>query len=98
MRSPCKTPLTAKLRHPHRALHRPEVRIGKRNVDGIQLNSMLQLAPVCRNHIGCSWQAGGAPKLRHDLATRKALFSSTRVLRIRKHILLPSAETDSLLK
>src|SRR5271170_6461815 len=40
MRPPGETPVTAKLRHAHRALHSPEVRIGKGNVDRIQLDCM----------------------------------------------------------
>src|SRR5207247_1546141 len=53
MRAPCQSPVITQLRDSHRALHCPEMWIGQRNIDGLNLNRMLQLTPVGRDHIGC---------------------------------------------
>ena len=86
VRAPGEAPLAAELGHAHRALHRPEVRIGKRNVDGVQLNRMPELAPVGRDHVRRGGQAGGAAKLRHDLAAGEALLGAAWVFRVGEHI------------
>jgi hypothetical protein len=79
-------------------LHRPEVRIGKRNVDGIELDRMLQFAPVGGNHVGCGGEPGGTAKLRHDLAAREALLSSAWIFCVGEYMLFPTAEPDRLIK
>src|SRR5437879_4133199 len=45
MRPPSQPPLTTKLRDANRALHRPEVWVGKWDINGMKLRRMLQLPP-----------------------------------------------------
>ena len=57
VRPPGQSPLVTELRDTHRSLHRPEMRIGKRNVDCLQLNCMLQFTPVGSDHVSGRRQA-----------------------------------------
>src|ERR1700743_942059 len=74
------------------------MRIGKWNIDSIQLNGMFQFTPVSRDHVGCSGKARSTLELRHDFAPGETLFGATRVLGIGQHMLLSLTETYRLLK
>src|SRR3984885_13663932 len=92
VRSPSEAPVAAKLRHPHRALHGPEMRIGQGDVDRVQLNSMLELSPVGGDHVGGRGQAGGAAEFRQDLPAGVALLRPAGVFRIGQYMLLTAAK------
>ncbi len=68
VRAPGQAPVAAGLAHAHRAGHGPEMRVGQRNIDGLQRQRMGHLAPVGGNHVGGRGQAGGAAELGHHLA------------------------------
>ena len=80
VRAPGQAPVAAGLGDAHRAGHRPEVRIGERDVDRLQRQRMAQLAPVGGDHVGRRRQAGGAAELGHHLAAREAVLGAARVL------------------
>ena len=98
VRAPGEAPLAAELGHADRALHRPEVRIGQGYVDGVELNRMLELAPVGGDHVRRGGKAGGAAKLRHDLAAGEALLGAAWVFRVREDIVLAGAEPDGFVE
>jgi len=56
--APHETEIAAKLADSHGALHRPEVRIGKRNVYRLKGNAMSHLSPVSIDHVGRCEHAG----------------------------------------
>jgi hypothetical protein len=60
VRAPRQAPVAARLRDAHRSGHRPEVRIGERDVDRLQRERVRELAPVGRDHVGRGRQAGRA--------------------------------------
>ena len=98
MRAPGQAVVAAGLRHAHRALHGPEMRIGQRDVDRAQAQAMRELPPVGRDHVGRGRQAGGAAELRHDLAAGKAGFGAARVLGIGEDAVHVPAQADGFLQ
>ena len=93
VRAPGEAPIVAHLRHAHRALHGPEVRIGKRNVHRLQddPHGVTLLAPVSRDHVGRSGQAGGAAEFGHHLTARVAMLGAARIFRISEDVVLAAA-------
>src|SRR5689334_21906076 len=69
VRAPGQAELVAQLGHPHRTVHRPEVRVSQRNVHGVAADGMRHFPPVSGNHVGGGLQARGPAELRHDLAS-----------------------------
>ena len=98
VRAPGQPEVPARLRDPDRALHRPEMGIGKGNVDRMELDCVAELAPVGRDHVGGGRQAGRATELRHDFAPRKPFLGAARVLGIGEHALQILAKPDRFLK
>ena len=88
----------AHLRHPHRTLHGPEVRIGQRNIDRLQRQRVAHLPPVGGDHIGGGRQPGGAAELRHHLAAGITLLGAARIFRIGQHSFQLLAEQDRLVE
>ncbi len=58
------TPFVAQLRHHVGVAHRPEVRIGERNIYSVKLQCMVQLTPVVSDHIRRDRHARGATEFR----------------------------------
>ena len=58
----------------------------------------LQFAPVGGDHVGRGGQAGGAAKLRHDLAAGEALLGAARIFGVGQHMLLAAAESHGFLE
>ena len=98
MRSPHEPALLTHLRDSHRALHRPKMRIGERNVHRLQRQRMTQLAPVRRDHVGRRRQARRLAKLRHDLAARKPFLRAAGILGIRQDVLFSRAQPHRLVE
>ena len=98
VRSPGQPPVAAELRHAHRALHRPEMRIGERDVDGMHWIAWRQLPPVGGDHVGRRRNAGGAAEFGHDFAAGDSRFRRRRGLRHRPAHLLIAAQRDGFLE
>ena len=84
----------AGLGHAHRALHRPEVRIGERDVDRLQLERVRELAPVRGDHVRGGGQPRGAAELRHHLAAREPVFGAAGILGVGHHARQVPAQAD----
>ena len=67
------------LRHTYRTLHRPEMRIRKRDINGLQRERMAHLPPVGGDHIGCGRQASCATELCHHFTPGETLLRTTRI-------------------
>ena len=96
VRAPRQAMLRARRGHLHRALHRPEMRVGQRDVHGLELQGVLQLAPIRRDHVRRGAQAGGPAELRHDLAAGEAALGAARVLGVGQRVLEVAADADGL--
>ena len=86
------------LRHTYRTLHRPEMRIRKRDINGLQRERMAHLPPVGGDHIGGGRQARRATELRHHFAAGEALLSAARILSIGQHALQLLANLNGFFK
>ena len=64
----------AHLRHTYRTLHRPEMRIRQRDINGLQGERMAHLPPVGGDHIGCGRQASCATELSHHFTPGETLL------------------------
>lgn len=69
----------AHLRHTYRTLHRPEMRIRQRDINGLQGERMAHLPPVGGDHIGCGRQASCATELSHHFTPGETLLRTTRI-------------------
>jgi hypothetical protein len=94
MRAPGQAELVAHLRDAHRALHGPEMRVGQRDVDRVEFQRMIELAPVGGDHVGGRRDARGALELGHDLAARVTGFRPARVLGVGHDVALALARLD----
>ena len=74
------------------------MRIGKRDIDGIQHHGMAHFAPVSGDHVRRHRQPRGATELCHHFATRETLLGATRIFCIGEHIVQPFAQRDRLIK
>ena len=86
VRAPGQSPCVAELRDAHRAGHRPEVRIGQRNVDGAGADRVAQLAPVGADHVRRRRKPGGPLELGHHLATGEAALGPDGILGVGEHV------------
>ncbi|MNN30519.1 hypothetical protein D3C81_1441690 [compost metagenome] len=84
----------AHLRHAHRTLHRPEVRVGQGNIDRLQLDRMAHLPPVGGDHVGRGFQTRGATEFGHDFSPRVTVFCPARVFGVGQHAVLIAAQAD----
>ena len=96
VRPPREAPVAAGLRNAHGSGQRPEMRVGERDVDGLQRQRMAQLAPVGRDHVGGRRQAGGTAELGHHLAARIAAFGAARVFGVGQHGVLVAHQPRGL--
>jgi len=83
MRPPGQAPVAAGLRDAHRARHRPEVRVGERDVNRLKRERVRELPPVGRDHVRRGGQARGAAEFRHDLAPGESCLRAAGVLGVR---------------
>src|SRR5579884_1105368 len=98
MRAPREAEIPANLRDADRAFQGPEVRISKRNVDGLQLDCMRELALVRSHHVGCGRQPRGAAKFSKDLAAGIPLLGAARIFRVGEDVLFAGTKSDRLLQ
>ncbi len=98
MRSPGEAAFLTDLRDLHRALHGPEVRIGERDVDRLQLQRVVELTPVGGDHVRGGAEAGGLLELGHDLATGETGFGAAGVFGVGEHALEVLADFDGFLQ
>ena len=98
VRPPGQPPAGAELRHFDRAMQRPEMRVGQRNVDTAQHHGVLELPPIRRDHVGRRADARGATELRHHLAPRIALLRPARILGIGEVLLDRAADRHCLIE
>ena len=96
MRAPGQVELLADLRDPDRPLHGPEMRIGKRDIDAVQLQGVAELAPIGGDHVGRSRQAGGLAEFGHDLPPGESFFGAARVFGVGEDVMQVLAQCDSL--
>lgn len=88
----------AHLRHTHRPLHGPEVRVRQRDIHRLQGQGMAHLSPVGGDHIGRGRQARRAAELGHHFAARETLFGAAWVFRIGQHALQLFTNLDGFLQ
>lgn len=82
VRTPSETVFVAELRDLDRTLHRPEVRVGERDVDRLQFQRVVELAPVGGDHVRGGAEAGGFFEFRHNFAAGEAGFGAAGVFGI----------------
>ena len=98
MGTPSKAELVTELPDANRPLHRPEMAVGERDVDGLQLQAMSELSPISINHVGGGRHAGTAPELAHDLTARVSMLGTTGILAIGQDPMHVLAELDRLVQ
>ena len=74
------------------------MRIGKRDINGIQHYCMAHFAPVSGDHVRRHRQSRGATEFGHHFAPGKALLGATRIFCVSEHIVQPFAQRDRLFK
>ena len=72
------------------------MRVGERNIDGVELDRRAHLAPVGGDHVGRRQKTGRAAELRHHLAAGIAILGAAWILRIGKDSVLAAAQADGL--
>ncbi len=98
VRAPGKAEIVAELRHPDGALHRPEMRIRQRNVDGLQHDGMAHFPPVRGDHVGCRRKARRASELRQYLTAGIHAFRPAWVFTVGKDSVHVFAERNRFLQ
>ena len=87
-------PIAAELRHAHGALHGPEMRIGQRNIHGLQLQRVGQLRPIGSDHVRRRREAGRAAKFRHYLAAGFSILRSAGIFGVSQNFVLIGAKRN----
>ena len=96
VRAPGQPPFMAHLCDANRALHGPEVRIGQRDIHGMQPDRMPHLAPIRGDHVGGRREPGRPSEFGHYFPTGITVFRTARIFHVCQHVLLAAAQSNGL--
>ena len=74
------------------------MRVSEWDVDCLQFQGVIELAPIGGDHVGGGTEASGLLELRHDLTSREAGFGPTRVLGVSEYAFQVLADLDGFLE